>query len=573
MLGWRVKTYLSRRTTAAVESEVDDDEVDETGVDIIQALDILTTPTNIPTGSRVEDDLHSPRVGDLALHSPRIKDLVPHSPRHRDAVRAIKEEGALSSPRTRSNLPPPPAPSLSLCGGERAGRVTENDHQPVSAQPPPVKMNLALRQQQLRRELAHEWRRKQMTAETVAAVRRGKIRSKLKLLATSVLPPQAADECPRKATTMFPQQTLSPEQPGLSTQKESTFSDYRMLEDDHRLVMTGHVCVNGEEEFRSARLELDLRTALLTVSHSLTCSVIQLQDIHTVQVDSTGKLLRILPSTASGSSRQSELTSTLLVTLATGVATSTLLAALEFWRRKQDPAAIPLILFCPNPALKKLEAWSWLVEWFGLESGLRSEVLGPFWYKQGDITDTRDWARGVFYLKNGVLYGCEQEGQLPHLTIDLVGEGELVGEEETNRFQVRVGSLTLSSPSCSTALWTRSILAQATQFKRGGERKSTRYKSFHTSQKELVLVTEPSGTVLTRIQSTALLRVLANQQSCSLQLAWLEEGRGIGGSIIFQEERDFAQAQFELGRHLEVKAYLHMGTSQQFQPDAQSKLN
>ena len=33
------------------------------------------------------------------------------------------------------------------------------------------------RQQQLRRELAHEWRRKQMTAETVAAVRRGKTRS------------------------------------------------------------------------------------------------------------------------------------------------------------------------------------------------------------------------------------------------------------------------------------------------------------------------------------------------------------------------------------------------------------
>ena len=31
--------------------EVDDDEVDETGVDIIQALDILTTPTSIPTGT------------------------------------------------------------------------------------------------------------------------------------------------------------------------------------------------------------------------------------------------------------------------------------------------------------------------------------------------------------------------------------------------------------------------------------------------------------------------------------------------------------------------------------------
>ena len=31
--------------------ELDNDEVDETGVDIIQALDILTTPTNIPTGS------------------------------------------------------------------------------------------------------------------------------------------------------------------------------------------------------------------------------------------------------------------------------------------------------------------------------------------------------------------------------------------------------------------------------------------------------------------------------------------------------------------------------------------
>ena len=43
-----------------------------------------------------------------------------------------------------------------------------------------------------------------------------------------------------------------------------------MTEDDQRLVMTGHVCVDGEEEFRSARLELDLRTALLTVSHSLT---------------------------------------------------------------------------------------------------------------------------------------------------------------------------------------------------------------------------------------------------------------------------------------------------------------
>ena len=57
-----------------------------------------------------------------------------------------------------------------------------------------------------------------------------------------------------------------------------------MMEGDQRLVMPGHVCVDGEEEFRSARLELDLRTALLTVSHSLTCSVIQLQDIHTVQV-------------------------------------------------------------------------------------------------------------------------------------------------------------------------------------------------------------------------------------------------------------------------------------------------
>ena len=39
-----------------------------------------------------------------------------------------------------SILPPPPPPSLS--GGERAGRGTENDHEP------PVKINLALRNQQ-----------------------------------------------------------------------------------------------------------------------------------------------------------------------------------------------------------------------------------------------------------------------------------------------------------------------------------------------------------------------------------------------------------------------------------------
>jgi len=69
MLRRSLKTYLGSHSSSRDDS---DDIVDETGIDILEALDVFSINC-IPSSSvcHREDDLHSARVGDLALHSPR----------------------------------------------------------------------------------------------------------------------------------------------------------------------------------------------------------------------------------------------------------------------------------------------------------------------------------------------------------------------------------------------------------------------------------------------------------------------------------------------------------------------
>ncbi|XP_023324667.1 uncharacterized protein LOC111698542 [Eurytemora carolleeae] len=486
--------------------------VDETGVDIIQALDIFSPvqPSHsspgsrraIPPGLKRDDDFHSPGVGDLALHSPRF-----------------------SSPR------PPPCPS----------RL-----QPCPPRPPPCPSNLKdrtlnklldklceenpERTNYLRKKNWFNGNKNSLSKQKLEAVKRGKERVK-----DSCFIPEPSQGSTRSSN---PISGLK-----LESEPQDLFSGYK-----NALTFTGTLS-DELGRFLPASFLFPQSYPTIGIHQSTGWITVSVLDIHTLQVENTGQLITVLH----GNSR-------LVLTLLSALETQEFMSALEYKIRYWNPFSTHLLVFHPTRLNTKLEVQSFLGKWNSVQESHRLEPIGEFWYKVGDHTDTRDWSTGFFYLKFGVLYCCREEGELPVLTLELSDLPTRL-PDLGNRFLIQVGSsLTLSSPSLNLATWTRSVLHSASFFKMRDDVVDYRLTSFHINNKDLILVREPQGEVFQSFKPENILRVQLNPAILTVHMGWIQDSRIGGGSILLREPGDYKELGETLAQMVKVEEIVNMGS-------------